>query len=156
MWNGTRGALIYFGTAKETEDRGSSKVFSGVKGHYDASGNLVTNGTNDISVVVGQTWYANGNGNGFRANNTEDFVEDASWVRLRELTLSYQLPKFIIGYTPFGDINVAFTGRNLWLSTKYKGVDPETSLVGATSTQGIDYFNMPGVRSYIFSINVKF
>jgi hypothetical protein len=148
--------LYYFGTHKETEIRGNTKVFDGVKGHFDQDGKLVTNGPNDIAAKMDQAWLAFGNGNGFIGSNTEDFVEDASWVRLRELSLSYQLPKSIVEYTPFSEIGLTFTGRNLWLSTPYTGIDPETSLTGASNAQGLDYFNMPGVRSYNFSINVKF
>jgi len=156
MWNGTKGALYYFGTHKETEIRGTTKVFDGVKGHFDQDDKLVTSGPNDIAAKMDQAWLAFGNGNGFIGSNTEDFVEDASWVRLRELSLSYQLPKSIVEYTPFSEIGLTFTGRNLWLSTPYTGIDPETSLTGASNAQGLDYFNMPGVRSYNFSINVKF
>jgi hypothetical protein len=134
----------------------NKKVFKGVKGHFDENGNLVTSGTNDIQVVAGENWYSLGNGNGFFGSNTEDFIEDAGWVRLRELSLSYTLPKSIVEYTPFSNVILTFTGRNLWLSTKYTGVDPETNLMGAYSAQGLDYFNMPGVRSYNFSITVDF
>ncbi|MBM2817230.1 MAG: TonB-dependent receptor plug [Ignavibacteria bacterium] len=157
LWNGTRGALIYFGTAKETESRGTKKVFTGVLGHLDANDNIVSSGTpNAKEVTITQDWLQNGPANGFVGNNTEDFVEDAGWVRLRELSLSYSLPESIVKYTPLSEINLTFTGRNLWLSTDYKGVDPETNLMGATSSQGLDYFNMPGTKTYNFSINVKF
>lgn len=159
IWNGTKGALYYFGTSKETEIRGTTKVFDGVKGHYDADGNLVSNSDfakNDLVAALDQNWLAFGNGNGFYGNNTEDFIEDAGWIRLREVSLSYQLPKTIVEVTPFSDIIVTFTGRNLWLSTDYTGVDPETSLMGAANAQGLDYYNMPGTRTYNFSLNVKF
>jgi hypothetical protein len=58
--------------------------------------------------------------------------------------------------TPFSGLTVSFTGRNLWLSTAYKGVDPETSLLGASSGQGLDYFNMPSTKSYVFSFSLNF
>ncbi|MCL5991815.1 MAG: SusC/RagA family TonB-linked outer membrane protein [Bacteroidetes bacterium] len=157
MWNGTKGALYYFGTHKETDIRGSTKVFTGVKGHYDETGNLVTSGaTNDIVATLDENWLAFGNGNGFYGSNTEDFIEDAGWVRLREVSVSYELPKTIVESTPFSGIIVTFTGHNLWLSTKYTGVDPETNLMGAFNAQGLDYFNMPGTRTYNISLNVKF
>ncbi|MCX7879824.1 MAG: SusC/RagA family TonB-linked outer membrane protein [Ignavibacteria bacterium] len=147
MWNGTKGALYYFGTHKDTEIRGSKKVFKGIK--------KTSKEKNDIEVVVDHNWYVAGRGSGF-GNNTEDFIEDASWIRLRELSLSYTLPKAIVEYTPFSNIILTFTGRNLFLSTKYTGVDPETNLMGAYSAQGLDYFNMPGIRSYNFTIAVDF
>lgn len=152
MWNGTRSALYFFGMHKDMEanDRKfQNYIFDGVKYSNRA--------TNDIPVnATYQSWFREGYGNGFTASNTEDFIEDAGWVRLRELSLSYTLPKEIVDYTPFSNIVLTFTGRNLWLSTKYKGVDPETNLMGAYSAQGLDYFNMPGIRSYNFSIAVDF
>jgi hypothetical protein len=148
MWNGTRGALYFFGTHKETEDRTGTKVFDGVKASNGQS--------NDIAAPYGEGWLSLGNGNGFFGSNTEDFIEDASWVRLRELSLSYVIPSSMMESTPFSGLTVSFTGRNLWLSTAYKGVDPETSLLGASSGQGLDYFNMPSAKSYVFSFSLNF
>lgn len=152
LWNGTRSALYFFGMHKDMEANNrefKDYVFEGVK--------FSDRTANDIKVNVPyQYWYREGYGNGFTASNTEDFIEDAGWVRLRELSLSYTLPNELVEYTPFSNIVLTFTGRNLWLSTKYKGVDPETNLMGAYSAQGLDYFNMPGVRSYNFSISVDF
>jgi TonB-linked SusC/RagA family outer membrane protein len=148
MWNGTRGALYFFGTHKETENRTGTKVFEGVK---------ASNGqTNDIAAAYDEGWLSLNNGNGFYGSNTEDFIEDASWVRLRELTLSYALPKSIMDGTPFSGLTLSFTGRNLWLSTKYTGVDPETSLQGASNAQGLDYFNMPSTKSYVMAFSLNF
>ena len=84
----------------------------------------------------------------------ENAIQDGSWLRLRELTLSYDLPhiaNFVEG------VSVYVTGRNLWLKTDYEGVDPETSLTGAGSNVGgFDYFNMPGTRSYIVGLRANF
>ncbi len=148
MWNGTRGALYYFGTHEETEVRGSTKVFEGVK-QSDGS-------ANDIEAALDQNWLAFGNGNGFFGSNTEDFIEETSWIRLREVTLAYTLPASVMASTPFSGLTVSVTGRNLMLITDYTGVDPETSLTGADNAQGIDYFNMPGTRSYVFSASLNF
>jgi TonB-linked SusC/RagA family outer membrane protein len=149
MWNGTRGALYFFGTHKETENRTGTKVFEGV---------LASDATtpNNIEVPYGEGWLSLNNGNGFYGSNTEDFVEDASWVRLRELTLSYAIPSSIMESTPFSGLTVTFTGRNLWLQTAYTGVDPETSLQGASNAQGLDYFNMPSTKSYVMAFSLNF
>jgi len=154
MLNGTKGVLNYFGRSSESLNRGSQVVFQGIKGHLDALGNVVTSGTNDIKTILDEDWYT-GTYGGF-SNNTEAYVEDASWVRLREVSLSYMLPKSIVSYTPLSEISVTFTGRNLWLKTPYSGVDPETSLFGSSNAQGYDYFNMPGTKTYTFTLNVKF
>jgi hypothetical protein len=54
------------------------------------------------------------------------------------------------------NLELYFTGRNLWISTPYKGIDPETSLFGAGNAQGMDYFNMPGVRTYLIGLRFAF
>jgi hypothetical protein len=52
-------------------------------------------------------------------------------------------------------VDLGMVGRNLWLSTKYPGVDPETSLTGASSNiGGFDYFNNPGLKSFMFNIKL--
>lgn len=148
MWNGTRGALVNYGVAKETENRGTLTVFEGVR---QVNGTWVKN---DTAVPLSQAWYL-GNGGGF-GNQSEEFVEDASYVRLRELTVSYDLPSSMLEGSMLSRIGFSFTGRNLWLSTPYTGIDPETSLIGNGNGQGMDYFQFPNTKSYVFSLNLGF
>ncbi len=146
MWNGTRAVMTFFGTHKQTEDREQLRVFEGVKS---------SNGQpNDIPVPTGEYWYVFGAGTGSSALYTENFIEDASWVRIRSASLSWEVPLTLLLGTPLKRVNVALTGTNLWYFTRYTGVDPETSLAGATNIQGLDYFNGPGTRTYAFSITV--
>jgi len=152
MWNGTKGALDYFGTAKNTETRGDSIIMTGVQGHYDSHGTLITNGTNTMYTIRDENWYT-GVGGGF-GGPTSQFVEKANWVRLRQITLSYSLGDNIVKKTGFKAISVYFTGKNLWLKTPYTGVDPETSLFGSHNAQGIDYFNMPSTKTFTFGIKL--
>lgn len=155
MWNGTEGALRSIGTSAATENRGESHVFDGVAGHLDADGNLVTSGTNSQSVILDEAWYRVGLGSGFGALN-EQFIQDAGWVRLREVSIRYTLKPEWLKKTFFHSIDIALSGRNLWLSTDYTGVDPETNLTGtgAFRANGFEYFNMPGTKSYGFSVAV--
>ena len=170
MWNGTKGAMYYFGTHKDTETRGENTVWEGVYGHVNIDGEVVhmdeplTDGTpvegsgavNTTEVPLDENWYWwSGEGSGF-TGPSEPYVEEADWVRLRELTLSYAVPKQTLGNSFFRHVEVYFTGINLWLSTPYTGVDPETSLVGNNNGLGIDYFNNPGTKSYTFGLRLGF
>jgi TonB-linked SusC/RagA family outer membrane protein len=148
MWNGTKGALLNYGVHKETENRGSLTVFEGVR---QVNGTWVKN---DTAVPLSQAWYL-GNGGGF-GSQAEEFVEDASYVRLRELTISYDLPSSMLEGSMLSRIGFSFTGRNLWLSTPYTGIDPETSLIGNGNGQGMDYFQFPNTKSYVFSLSLGF
>ena len=155
MWNGTKGIMYALGTHYDTETRGQeSYTFEGVKGHLGPDGNIITNNqANDISVIKDQYWY-NGLGGGF-GGPSEQFVEKANWVRLREVSLSYSFPSKWLKKTLFKGIDLFVSGRNLLLFTPYTGIDPETNLYGASNAQGIDYFNMPNTRTYNFGLKVN-
>jgi TonB-linked SusC/RagA family outer membrane protein len=171
MWNGTRGALDYFGTSAGTANRAATDVvnFGGVYGyvdsktgaiiHTDAAGNDLTSTdapvTNSLPVQENAQNWRQGNGSGFQGPS-EFYVEKTDWTRLREVTLSYDLPKSLLDRIKLQKLGVYFTGRNLWLKTPYTGIDPETSLVGASNAQGMDYFNMPGTKSYTVGLKVTF
>jgi len=145
MWNGTRGALVYFGTAGETQARDESYVYDGI---------VESTGLPNTKVVTrNQDWAYAGNGQGFTGPSV-DYVEDAGWIRLRTVTLSYSLTH-LLQKTFIKGLEIYFTGNNLLLWTKYKGVDPETSLLGNSNAQGVDYFNMPGTRSYTLGLSLS-
>jgi len=86
----------------------------------------------------------------------EQFVQDGGWLRLRELSVSYDLPLEAMGINFIQSSNISFIGRNLWYTTEYDGIDPETSLTGTGNGQGFDYFNQPSTRSFIFKLNLNF
>jgi TonB-linked SusC/RagA family outer membrane protein len=173
MYNGTRYAMNFFGVSAETVHRevtynpdGSIDfantpaenivVMDGVLGHINSDGDVVTDGTtNNVPVVLDQSWYQ-GYGSNFGGGATSAAVEDASWIRLREINLSYDLKTLMPNVVWLSSLQVFATGNNLWLSTPYRGIDPETSLVGAANGQGMDYFNMPGKKSYQFGFRIGF
>jgi hypothetical protein len=144
------------GTSKESEDREGQFVIDGVlgTGAIDDNGNAIaSSSSNTISIDANRYWR---NYKGDAGGAGEGAIEDGGWVRLRDLSLSYNLviPE-IKKYVQYVDLTI--TGRNVWLKTKYSGVDPETSLTGAGSNlQGYDYFNNPGTKSILFGIKVGF
>jgi TonB-linked SusC/RagA family outer membrane protein len=145
MWDGSRGAMDYFGTSEGTLNRDETKVFEGI---VESTGK-----TNTMVVPLNEAWYQ-GNGSGF-SGATAPYIEDAGWVRLRTVTLTYNLSK-LLKNTFIHQLSVYFTGTNLWVYTQYKGIDPETSLGGSANDQGIDYFNMPGTKSYTLGLTLAF
>ena len=107
------------------------------------------------NVLLDEAWYTQ-LGGGF-GPVSEQFVKSASWVKWRELSLSYLL-KFKSQNIGFESITFTGTGRNLWLWTEDKtlGQDPETNLTGGSNGRGLQYFNSPNSKSLIFSVNLKF
>lgn len=86
----------------------------------------------------------------------ENFMYDASFVKLRQVSLEYSLPPAVLDKTPLANVAVSFVGRNLAiLYRKTDNIDPEASYTNS-NMQGIDQFGMPGTRSYGFNVRVVF
>jgi len=154
-YDGTRGALYVYGTHKDTEVRGQTFVFgpsaNGVPGfHGDAA--VVGPGVG-VPVVIGQDWFQ-GDGGAF-GGNTGDFMEDNSFVKLRQIAVQYTFTEPWVGKVGMSSIDVAIAGRNLHTWTNYRGLDPETNLEGANIVQSIDWFNNPQNRSIVFTIGLN-
>lgn len=85
------------------------------------------------------------------------FLRDASYIKLRQITLGYNFPRAIISKTPFQGISVSFVARNLWILYKdTENIDPESNYSANAGAQGLEYFGFPSTRSYGFNLNVKF
>ncbi|MCD9856388.1 SusC/RagA family TonB-linked outer membrane protein [Epilithonimonas sp. JDS] len=133
--------------------------------------------------VVLQGVYANGNPNttqvgGIRANGTavlnaenyysyqpegytnapnSRYVYDASYVKLREASISYSLPKNFLSNTFLEDVTLSVVGRNLWIihkNTPY--VDPEAGVGGGIRSRGNSIGILPTTRDFGFNVNIKF
>ncbi|MGI4865916.1 MAG: SusC/RagA family TonB-linked outer membrane protein [Janthinobacterium lividum] len=91
----------------------------------------------------------------FAVYNTQEFrVDDGSYVKLRELALSYTLPTFSKFISA---LNVAVVGRNLYSWDHYNGFDPETSAGGSSDLlRAIDFGNVPIPRTYQVKLSATF
>ena len=84
------------------------------------------------------------------------FIYDASYIKLRELSLTYTLPRAILANTFIKEMSVSFVGTNLWIIHKnLPYADPETSQ-GAGNIQGWQSGVMPSSRNFGFTLNVNF
>ncbi len=90
-------------------------------------------------------------------SNVFDIVDDASWVRLRSLNISYDFRHLLKNNKFIKGVNLGFVATNLWLKTKYRGFDPDMSKYGAASNaQGYSGYSTPTTSSYGFNLNLKF
>jgi hypothetical protein len=151
IWNGTAWALSFFGRSQLTADTREETPIVLDGSLPNGSGGFTPN---NIAIVRDRSYWTSNVG-GFGSVG-EQFVDDGSWLRLRELSLSYNLPKDWFKDILIESAYVTFTGRNLWLDADYNGVDPETSLTGNGNGQGFDYFNNPGTKSYMFKVGLNF
>ena len=114
-------------------------IFAGVEGHYDNQGNLVSYGFQNLTkAAVNQAFFQGVAGPGGAA---EQFVQDASYVRLSTLVLCYSFPDEWLAKSKISQVRISLIGKNLWLHTLYDGVDPAAILAG--SHPGMAYFNLP-------------
>jgi TonB-linked SusC/RagA family outer membrane protein len=86
--------------------------------------------------------------------NHETGIIDASYLKLRELRLSYQLPARVASRFGFSGGEVALIGRNLALWAKNDNIDPETAF-DASNVQGIEFGQFPTARSLGFSVTFR-
>jgi TonB-linked SusC/RagA family outer membrane protein len=133
----------FYGTAKVTEQRNTTKVWEGVRA---SDGQPNTTGILQDQDYF-QQWYS---------SVSENLVEKGGFVKLREVTLSYALPQKVLAKTPFEAINFSVTGRNLWIKSDFSYGDPEGSLLGNGNAQGLYHAVTPGTRGVTFGLNVKF
>jgi len=172
IWNGTKGALYFFGTHLDTQDAREHQVVFGQtwqKGAVVGPGagtsvwlvcpasqptNCNPSGTGTGTSPI-SNWFQ-GNGGGFGTVGTY-FIEDDSYVKLRELSLSYLFDQpWVSGRTGLSSIEVKLAGRNLHTWTKYTGWDPETNLAGAeVPITGVDFFNNPQTRSFVLTMTLN-
>ena len=120
-------------------------------------GNIHNFGGGD--VLLDETWYRHGIGGGFGDNQAYNFaVKDATYSRLRELSISYTLTSQAFrDKTKLSSVTFRWTGRNLW--AKYKelvGIDPAVNQAGVANGFGLDYFTNPSTKSYLFTVSVNF
>ena len=124
-------------------------VGKGVKEVVDAAGNI-TYVVNDVFVNPYDYW------NNLLDNTAEPFIYDASFIKLRELNISYALPARTIKKTPFQSVSFSFFGRNLLtLYDSVKNIDAESNY-NSSNGQGFEYGSLPSRRTFGFGINVKF
>lgn len=112
----------------------------------------VTNASSTTMPRLYTESYSNGN------NRVSDaFVEDGSYIRLQNVSLSYTFPKKWIEHLYLSNVKLYMNIQNLFTITKYDGYDPEVgSLYGDALKNGIDYNRYPSPRIYTFGINVSF
>ena len=84
------------------------------------------------------------------------YFEDASFVKLREVSLTYSAPEQWARRIGASTLSFTVTGRNLHTWTKYKGIDPELNNSGQTNFSTADFLTQPPVRYFIGRVNITF
>ncbi|NEM98237.1 SusC/RagA family TonB-linked outer membrane protein [Pontibacter burrus] len=150
MYSRTRGTQRFAGTAPETlfNDRQPYIIPNSVV-EVGSTGEYVENTTPLTNDNLYEYW-----GNLPEGTN----IVDASFTKLREVSLSYKLPASIVEKTFFGNIEVGVSGRNLilWTPDENTYIDPEMNSFGNGNLQGYDFSSTPSTRSWGANIRVTF
>jgi len=93
---------------------------------------------------------------GWQRDPSSAWVQDASYLRLRNLNFAYDFNKSITDKLNVKGLRVYVTGTNLFTITNYTGYDPESSSEGSGLTKGGDYLGYPTARSFILGVNLTF
>lgn len=133
--------------------------------------NINGSGNERADEVVANTVYKDWQG-GYTTNTTAASVQDywidqrdnqrniidASYTKLREVSLTYQVPKKWLGNTPFGMVTLGVAGRNLllWTPKENTFVDPETNSFGTGNVQGFEFGSLPTLRTITANLKVTF
>lgn len=143
----TKDIMAFVGTSWETVEYGREPYLFPNSVYYDQSDKLVTN---TDAKVLPQDYFSN---LPYGRN-----VIDASYVKLREVSLSYKIPKSVLKNSLFGDLTFGIFGNNLvlWTPSQNKYVDPEINSAGATNLQGFDFTAQPSQRNFGFNISASF
>ncbi|HMU45889.1 MAG TPA: SusC/RagA family TonB-linked outer membrane protein [Chitinophagaceae bacterium] len=154
IFDGTDMYLTYAGKSQRTKDRETPRIIDGVL--QDGKENSATPTKNTIAIVpyFQQAYYT--------SMPEEEFIEhDVSWMRLRDVTLSYTLPdRMLRGMRFFKSLSAFITGNDLVLLTNYRGADPavsgNTASANGVGGLGFDYGSLPTPLSLNFGIKAVF
>ncbi|MDR2810769.1 MAG: TonB-dependent receptor [Tannerellaceae bacterium] len=89
------------------------------------------------------------------ALRTDRFMEDGSFLKVRSVTLGYNVPKKLLSRFNVTALRLFATSTNLFIFTNYSGTDPEINVAGnSENTLGIDFATAPTPRSFLFGVNL--
>ena len=155
--------LRRFGTTTDTENEVTlTKDLVNVDGKTIPSGTTVRGFIEDFGggdVLLDEAWFRHGIGGGFGDNQAYNFsIKDATYSRIRELSLSYFMESdAITNMTGLSNIVFTATGRNLFAWYKeLVGVDPGVNVGGIQTGSGLEYFSNPVTKSFLFSVSANF
>jgi hypothetical protein len=87
---------------------------------------------------------------------SDRFVEDGSYLRMRNIQLGYNLPTNVWGWERVRDAQIYVSGQNLWTVTGYSWWDPEVNSRGAGTQQGIDHYSYPIPKMFSLGLKARF
>ena len=158
--------LLGRGVTRDTENRDVLNIIPGFFGDADGNPLLDVNGNqipNTVLVTTNDLYFSPGGnaGGGFGINTADEGeVYDGTVVRLRELSLTYDVPAKFLKQTFIGAVSLSLMGSNLWYYApnvpKYTNFDPDTASYGNGPVQGIETSAAPTSKRFGLKLNLTF
>ena len=144
-WKGLDVSLFFQGVY-------GNEIYNAVRLRTEGTGNEAT-----LSTTMRDVWTTsnpdgsipNPNGSAMNREDSDRFIEDGSYLRLKNLQIGYSLPQRWISKIGMSRLRIYLSGSNLFTVTRYTGYDPE---VGG----GVDYGNYPQSRTFMLGLNINF
>ncbi len=108
-----------------------------------------TNREGTLPVINANDTYSN-------SISTSYYIEDGSYLRLRQLQLGYTFPESVVSKVGLGRARVYVQGQNLFTVTNYTGPDPDINILGGELSMGVDQFRTPSPAVYIAGVSIGF
>ncbi|MCX6222686.1 MAG: TonB-dependent receptor [Bacteroidia bacterium] len=161
LLQGSQGGKIFFAGARHMDEGDNWDSGFNLLSHWARQWKPpVTPGENPYpqNTKVDLSWdgvtpYAVGN----NLHHNDTWVYDASYIRINNITIGYNLPKDLCQRVGIGQARIYIMGDNIYSRNHYPGMTPESNTYGnQTTNQGIDYGTYPVARKYSVGINVTF
>jgi outer membrane receptor protein involved in Fe transport len=158
----TGASLLLRGQLKQSIDREGLRVVPGILGSNQTFLPITDTGGNPIKNTIPITAFDAHFSNGWGAYGQDEVnIYDGTTIRLREVSLGYSLPKSVLSKTPFGNVSISVSGRNMWWKApnvlKDLNLDPEVlSGTSGSNVQGFEYGAAPTTRRYGVNVNLTF
>ena len=158
----TGASLLLRGQLVQSIDREGLRVVPGVLGSNQTFQPITDSGGNLIKNTVPITSFDSHFSDGWGAYGQDEVnVYDGTTIRLREISLGYQLPASLLSKTPFGRVNISISGRNLWWKAPNVlddlNLDPEVlSGTSGSNVQGFELGAAPTTKRYGVNVNLTF
>ena len=150
----SEGIATKAGTSERTLYRGEYMTVNGTDNYYMTVPGVKADGSPNDILVSAENYY---NRIGLFSNSqgyAEEFVHDASYIKLKELSLGYDFPKRMLQKTPLTSLRLSFVARNLCFLMKNAPGNPEGGYDTTMFSQALDFLAVPYARTYGLTLNL--
>jgi len=152
----SEGMATKVGTSERTLYRGEFKEINGVSDYWMVVPGVKEDGSVNDTPVSAQRYYSTIGLYKSESGYAEEFIHDASYIKLKELSVGYYAPSKWLRKTPLTNLRLSFVARNLCYLMKHCPGNPEGGYDTSMFSQALDFLAVPYTRTYGFTVNVEF